>query len=96
MAADEEQHFLINLLRQEEAAERDRETQAERAAYRVSLTAGIRFVRLRRHKDGQCSSSTTVLIRLHGIIDVLHAGAHQARDDCSQQEANRDESTAAG
>lgn len=35
MAADEEQHFLINLLRQEEAAERDRQTQAERAAYRV-------------------------------------------------------------
>lgn len=35
MAAEEEQHFLINLLRQEEAAERDRQTQAERAAHRV-------------------------------------------------------------
>lgn len=35
MAADEEQHFLINLLQQEEAAERDRQAQADRAAYRV-------------------------------------------------------------
>lgn len=67
MAAEEEQHFLINLLRQEEAAERDRQTQADRAAYRVRSS----FPRLPVRQ--QLLSLCCLLILMFGLAGLVYA-----------------------
>eukprot|EP00892_Ulva_mutabilis_P003509 jgi/Ulvmu1/152/UM001_0156.1 len=61
LAAEEEQHFLINLLRQEEAAERDRQTQAERAAHRElmkkeMISANQRQMELKAQRQAEAAA----------------------------------------